>query len=531
MTTLVGTGRLMRFVVRRDRLRLVVWVVGMVTVVAVSAQSLDRVYATRQAVESYVRLFGDNPALVAFAGPGYGFDDPNVGVILVNETQLWGMVAMALMSVFLVIRHTRAEEDSERAELLRAAVVGRHAPTAAAVVVIAVAETIVGLLAAVSFVAIGYPVVGSIALAASYTAVGLVFVGVAVVVAQLVGSARAALGLASLVLVVAFVVRAVGDIGHNALVWVSPIGWAQAVRAYADEQWWVFALCAVVAVGLVASAFALASRRDVGAGLVPPRPGSTTAAARLSGPVGLVVRLERATVAAWVLGMALMGLVYGSIADDVESMLVDNPQLADYFARLEGADITDVYFATTARMLALVVGGLAVAATLAAHREERSGRVEALLAAAVDRRRWLGAHLGVAAFACVLAVLAGGAGAGLSAALVLDEPSRVGQQVVAALATLPAVFVVLGVAALGVGVAPRMAGAAWGVLAFVAVVGFLGEALDLPHWLIDVSPFEQLPAVPAESFGGAAPGVLSAVAVVLVLLSLWGVHRRDVGVH
>ena len=40
-------------------------------------------------------------------------------------------VLVALMSIFLVNRHTRAEEDVERAELVRSSVIGRHAPTAA----------------------------------------------------------------------------------------------------------------------------------------------------------------------------------------------------------------------------------------------------------------------------------------------------------------------------------------------------------------------------------------------------------------
>lgn len=531
MSTLTGVGRLVQFTLRRDRLRLALWVLGFVVVVALSARSLAQLYDTQESIDSYVRLFGDNPALVAFAGPGYGFDHPNIGVILVNEVQLWGMVGMALMSVFLVVRHTRAEEDSERAELLRSGVVGRHAAAAAAVGVIALAESTVGVLAVLAFVALGYPVVGSLALGASIVAVGLVFIGVALVAAQLMGSARAALGLAALVLAIAFVVRAVGDISDSALVWASPIGWAQGVRAYATERWWLLGLCAAVALAAVLGAFALAARRDLGAGLVAVRPGRATAPARLGSPLGLVLRLERVTVLIWLVVMLVLGLVYGSIADDIESMLADNPQLAEYFARLEGASVTEVYFATTARLLGLVVGGLAVAATLAALREERAGRVEPLLAAAVDRRRWFGAHLAVAAGACMVALAAGGLGTGVSAAVVLDDPSAVLRLVGAALATLPAVLVLLGVTAAAVGLVPRAAMGAWAVLVFVAVVGFLGAALNLPAWLIDMSPFERLPAVPAESFSGAAPIVIGAMAAVLVGLSLWGIRHRDIAAH
>ena len=135
-TTLTGVGRLIRFVLRRDRIRLSVWLVGLGAFIVISAASLPPVYPDQAAIDTYVRLFGDNPALIAFAGPGYGFDDPNIGVILVNETQLWGCIGVALMSIFLLNRHTRAEEDDERTDLLRSNVVGRHAPSAAAVAVV-----------------------------------------------------------------------------------------------------------------------------------------------------------------------------------------------------------------------------------------------------------------------------------------------------------------------------------------------------------------------------------------------------------
>jgi hypothetical protein len=128
MTTLTGVGRLIRFILRRDRVRLTVWIVAISGMTLASAGSLPSIYPDQAAVESYVALFGNNPALIAFAGPGYRFENPDLGLVLINETQLNGIIALALMSIFLVNRHTRAEEESERAELVRSNVVGRHAP-------------------------------------------------------------------------------------------------------------------------------------------------------------------------------------------------------------------------------------------------------------------------------------------------------------------------------------------------------------------------------------------------------------------
>jgi ABC-2 type transport system permease protein len=367
--SLTGLGRLVRLVLRRDRVRLTVWVVAIIGVVVVSAAGLIGLYPDQESIDAYVRLFGDNPALVTFAGPGHGFDDPNLGVVLVNETQLWGSVAIALMGIFLLNRHTRAEEESERAELVLSGVVGAHAPTAAATAVVATAQVLIGVACAVAFVLLDYPVAGSVALAASMTAVGLVFVGVTAVAAQVFGTGRATLGVSSALLALAFVVRAAGDVGGNLLTWASPIGWAQAVRAFADERWWTLALCLVTAAGLTITAFALAARRDLGAGMLPTRAGPAGAPAWVGHPVGLAFRLQRTALVGWLVGLFLTGLVYGSIADDVDTMVEDNPQLADVFARLEGG-LTDSYLATSLTMLSLLAGGFAVSSVLALRSEE-----------------------------------------------------------------------------------------------------------------------------------------------------------------
>ena len=55
-----------------------------------------------------------------------------------SAAQVWGksaMLGVALMAVFLVVRHTRAEEDAGRVELLGSTVVSPHAVITAAVAV------------------------------------------------------------------------------------------------------------------------------------------------------------------------------------------------------------------------------------------------------------------------------------------------------------------------------------------------------------------------------------------------------------
>lgn len=531
MSTLTGTGRLVLLVLRRDRLRLALWTAAIVGLAIAQAASLHSVYPDQAAIQSYVDLFGDNAALIAFAGPGYGFEDPNLGVVLVNELQVFGAIAFALMSIFLVNRHTRAEEDSERADLVRSAVVGRHAPTTAAVAVVAGANVAIGALCAVAFAALDYPLVGSVALAASMAAVGLVFAGLTAVAAQIGSSGRATFGWASALLGAAFVVRAIGDIGDSGLSWLSPIGWGQAVRAFADERWWTLALCLGVAVALVVVAFRLSTQRDLGSGLRAQRAGPAAGGRLLRSPFGLALRLQRGALLGWAIGLLLTGIAFGSLGEDVDRMFEENPALADFYAQLAGASLTDSFMATSLTMMALIAGGFAVSSALQLRGEEAAGRVESILATGVSRMRWALSHLAVSVGGTLVVIAAGGLGAGVSYAVVSGDVAQVPRLAGAALVSAPGVLVLVGVAALLLGLAPRAAQAAWAALAAMFVVSFLGEVLRLPGWVRGLSPLEHLPSVPAEPLTSAPLLGVAGVAVALVVVGLWGLRRRDLQLH
>ena len=527
MTSLTGLSRLVRLVLRRDRVRLPVWIVALSAFVIISAASLPPLYPDQESIDDYARLFGDNPALIAFAGPGYGFDAPNLGVILVNETQLFAFIGVALMSIFLVNRHTRAEEDAERTEVLRSSVVGRPAPTAAAVAVVSAANVVVAVACTVAFVALGYGATGSVALGGSIAVVGLVFTGVTAVAAQATSGGRSTLGLASAVLGATFVLRAVGDIGDNVLRWLSPLGWAQGVRAFADERWWTLAVGSVSAALLVVAAFWLATHRDLGSGLLPQRPGPGRAARWVTRPLGLAVRLQAGSVIGWTTGLFLIGLVYGSIGEDVEEMIEENPTYADFLAQAQGASLTDSFFATSMSMLALLAGGAAISSALRLRTEEGVGRSEPILSAPISRASWVASHLTVAVVGTTIVLAGGGLGIGLSYAVVVSDAGQIPRMVGAALVTAPAVLVLVGVTIALFGLVPRHALFAWAGLAVAVAVDLFGELLQLPEWSRRISPLQHVPALPAEDLRILPLAILLLLAAALVAVGMRGFRSRD----
>jgi ABC-2 type transport system permease protein len=528
MEAFTGTTALVRFALRRDRVRLLVWIGGITALVLVSAASIEGLYDTAAERQTYAELIQANAAMIVQSGPGFGLDDPSKGAILVNETMGWTVVAVGLMSTFLVARHTRSEEETGRAELVRAAAVGRDAAPLATLAVVGGANAAVGLVCALGLVAFGLPTAGAVAFGVAVGAAGGVFTGVALVAAQVAATARATVGLGTAAVVLSFILRAVGDVGDGRLSWLSPIGWAHRVRPFADERWAVAALAVLVGAALVLAANAVATRRDFGAGLLTERAGRERATAGLGTPYGLAWRLQRGSLLGWAIGLFVLGFFYGVVGDEAEELLADNPDLRDFFAQIEGASLTDMFLATALLMMALLVCGFAVASVLRLRGEETAGRAEPVLATATSRWAWAAGHLSVAVLGSALVVAIAGVGVGAGYALATGDPADVARLTGAALVNVPAVLVVVGLAVALVGLVPRAAGAAWAALAVVVVVGILGDLLRLPDWVRVVSPFEHVPGLPAAQLALVPLVVLVLVAGALGAAGLVGLRRRDV---
>jgi ABC-2 type transport system permease protein len=526
MTELTGTATLTRFVARRDRVRAMVWVGGIVLLVVLTAASVKGLYPTQRDLDDAAAATHGNAAAIALNGPDQGLD--NVGGQVAFQVGAMGLVVVALMNLFLVSHDTRGEEEAGRLDLLRSMRVGRHANSAASLLVVTALNLAIGVLVALGLMGLDLPVTGSLVFGASYTVFGVMFAAITLVAAQVTENTRVVAGLTAAVLGVSYVLRAVGDVGSGTMSWLSPIGWAQKARPFAGERWWPLLVPLAAAVALVVVASVLASHRDIGAGLVSPRRGPSNAPAVLGTPLGLAVRLQRGTVIAWSVGLFVGGAAYGWVAKDIEDFVGDNQTLKDIIAAA-GGNLTDSYLATSLLMLSLIASGFTVSSALRLRSEEAALRAEPILAAGVGRVRWVASHLTIALGGTVLMLAAAGFGTGLAYALSVGDASQVPRLVGAALVYAPAIWVLGGVAGALFGLAPRFTLAAWAVVAMCFVVGLLDEVLDLPHWVRNVSPFEHTPQVPAASVSVVSLVVLVIIAAALTSAGLAGFRHRDVG--
>lgn len=533
---LAGTGILLRFALRRDRVTIPLWVAANALMVLSMPSAIRGLYGTPAERAELMLQMETNASLRAMIGPVFG---DSVGALTAWRIGGYAGILAAVMSLLVVLRHTRDEEESGRQELVSSGRVGRRAPLTAALLAAAVANTALALLITTGLA--GQGAAGALALGLGVAGTGMVFATTAAIVAQLTQSARLARGLTSAVLGMAFVLRAAGDFAttgdaspapgaggepaggeSSVLTWLSPLGWLAQLRAFASERWWVLLLFAAATALQAGIAYALAGRRDLGMSFLPTRPGP--ARGRVGTAGALAWRLQRGSVLGWSAGFFVAGAVCGGMADGAIRLVGDHDEAREIFRRMGGqADLTDSFLAAVVGMIGLVAALFAVSSVLRLSGEESSGRAEPVLAGAVGRLRWAAGHLLIAFGGSVLIMLMAGLG------LAAGHGGRLGPVLGACLVQVAGVWVIGGIAVLLHGVLPRGAVAAWGVAVTVLLIGWVGPVLDVPQLVLDLSPFGHLPRLPGGRMEWGPVGVLLALAALLVAGGLAGLRRRDIG--
>ena len=532
MSRFSGTTTLVGLNVRRDKIVLPACLLAFAGVAAGSAGATIGVYPDGASRVQGAELINSTPALVAMYGPIY--DVGSIGAISMFKLIGMGTAMVALFALLMVIRHTRADEELGRHELLAAGVLGRYAMLAAALVVVAASSVAIGVLTAAALIATGLPTVGSFAFGAAWAVTGLAFAGVGAVAAQLTASARAARGLAVGALGVVFLLRAAGDTagadGPTWLTWLSPLGWAQQIRPFAGDRWWVAALPLIFAAVTLIVATGLVRRRDLGAGMLPQRPGPRQAGVLLTGPLTLAWRLQRTALIGWLAAFALLGLVVGQILSSIDEML-GTPVARELILQLGGvAEVKDAFLGIELSFVAVFASAYGIASTLRLAGEESAGRGELVLSRPVGRLRWMVSHLSVALAGTAALMLVAGLSIGISHAIQVADAAVVGRDLTAAVVRLPAVWVLVGVTVALYGLARWAAPLAWGVLVATFLASELGPLVDLPAWVRDLSPFTHVPNLPGGELTMAPLLALLGVAAALIAFGLGAFRRRDLAV-
>ncbi|EMY34940.1 exporter of polyketide antibiotics [Arthrobacter crystallopoietes BAB-32] len=530
---------LLRVQARRDRVTLPIWILGLGLLGFAIASAVATQFGSEAERAAIIVVAAANPAFLFIRGLPDGTDP---GAFVFFQAYAFTAVLAGLMSTLLVVRHSRADEELGRAELVGSMPLRRSAPLLATLLLALAANLLLAAAVAGGYVLGGLDAAGSWITGLAVGAVGFFFTGVAALLAQAMPTGRAANGAAAALVGLAYLVRGIGDafgtpdasLLRAEPAWpsrLSPIGWGQRSRPFTDADPAPLLWLALLGLALCAAAVLVRERRDLGASLLADRPGRASAGPSGRSLAGLAWRLQRGTILGWAVGAAVLGTFSGALGPMLADAVAGNQALAQLIERLVPgiqANTVDVFVTALLGITGVLAAAAGVQAMLRLRAEEEEGRLEILLALPRSRARWFGTNLAIAALSVLAVALAGGLAAALSDTLAGDStPARRFWLLIAsALAHVPAALVIVGLAALAFAVLPRLSvPLGWGILAAALILGQFGDLLQLPGWIQDLSPFRHSSAMPVEDFA-AAPALTMAAAVVLLALGATLLLRR-----
>jgi ABC-2 type transport system permease protein len=524
---------------RRDRIVLPVWILGISFLGFAVAGAVATEFADEADRAAIISVAAVSPAFLFIRGLP---DGTGIGAVVFFQGYAFTAVLAGLMSAFLVIRHTRTDEELGRAELVGAAPIPRTASLMATLLLGAASNLVLALCVAAGFAAAGLPWRGALTAGAAVGAVGAFFVAVSAVIAQVMPSGRAANGAAAGLVGAAYFLRGIGDafgtpsadLTQVTSGWVSllsPIGWGQRSRPFSAADPVPLLVLLAAAGALAVAVLVVRSRRDVGASLLPERAGRERAGAGGGSFLGLAWRQQRPTLMGWCFFAALLGGIAGGLGPVVSDVIGGNESLRELILRLvpgSRTEIIDVFTSALLGISGVLAAAAGIQAVLRLRAEETEGRAEFLLATPRSRARWLGANLALAMGSVVVVAVVAGTAATIGLALSGMANSPAGLLVAAALAHSPAALVFVAATAVLFAAVPRLSiPLGWGALAGGLVLGQFGELLRLPFWLQDVSPFRHSAAMPVEPFDLSAALTMSAIALVSAGVAAYLLQRRD----
>ncbi|MFA9455440.1 ABC transporter permease [Halalkalibacter sp. AB-rgal2] len=517
-----------RFMVKRDRFRIPIWLFAITIFTVLTASSFSGLYQTEEERQAIAETML-NPAMTAMVGPGYGLDDYTEGAMLAHQMLLFSAVIVAIMSILLVARHTRSDEEEGRMELLRALPIGRLSITGATLTIYIFVHFLLAILMAIGLTALQIDHInwtGSLLYGVSLGVVGIFFVALTSVFAQITESTRGTIGLSFATLFFLYIIRAIGDVSIEWLSWLSPLNWILRTEVYVNNYWWPVLLLFIVSLFLIILSLYLNFIRDLGSGFLPTRKGSAHANSYLRNPLALSFRLQRTSIIIWAIGMFVIGLSYGSIFGDLESFIASNEMFAEMLTASD-ISLTEQFITMLMTVMSMIATVPALMIILKLRGEEKRNMTEGLFAYPISRINMIASYTILSVICSIVMLLLACVGLWLAQYFVMEEPLRLGILLPAIFVYMPAILVMVAISIFFIGVIPKMSSMIWCYLGYSFFVVYLGDLLQFPTWLNSLSPFGAVPNLPVEDMNWAVTFILCLIAIVLTTVGFTQYRSRD----
>lgn len=525
-----GTGMLTKLLLKQERFKIFMWILVLLVVTLAAASTYPDAFGDQASQQGYA-LIMENPAMKAMVGIGYEKEDMSVGAVFAIEMLLFSSIAVAVMNILIVSKSTRSDEEEGRAEVIRSLPVGRLSYLSAAILVMVISDTALAVLTGMGLHLLdgaNYDMASSFLYGAILGTTGFIFAAVSALFAQLSQTSRGTTGFSFAVLILAYIVRAIGDAGSETLSLFSPLGLILRAKVFAANDWRPVFVIVCIAFVLFAAAFYLNSVRDIGTGFLPEKEGKMHASPLLKTTLGLTLRLQRTNIISWTIGMCAISAAFGFVLKDLETYFADNEFVQDVMALNSAVSLSDQFLTLLIAIMTLISVIPSVITVMKLKGEEKRNRTEHFFSRAISRTRLMSSYTFLAVLVSIIIEIVIVISLWASSNAVLDQPIGFYDILTTAFVYLPAIWVMIGFTALLVGTVPKLTSLIWLYVVYCFVVLYLKETLELPQGFVHLSVFEQVPELLIEDMKFMPILVLCAIFMITAVCGLLGYNRRDI---
>ncbi|MDL2211347.1 tetronasin resistance protein [Erysipelotrichaceae bacterium OttesenSCG-928-M19] len=516
---------------KRDLKKIIIWIIALGLFSGGFVPAFEEIAQGQGLVGMYETM--QNPAMIAMVGTTPVTDSASytLAAMYTNEMLLFCALFAMIISALHVISHTRKEEDLGLSELVRSFRVGRHANSLAIVkeiVIINLVLTIfIGLLMS-SFQVVEIDLYGSIVFGASIGIAGIMGGLIALVMAQIMSTSAGATGLSLAFIGLLYFIRATTDISNPDLSIFNPVAWTYLTYPYLENDWLPVIFGLFFSILLFLGAVILEGNRDMQTGYLPERTGRAQAKKSLLSIPGLLLRINRGVIIAWLISFLIIGAAYGSIYGDMQSFLESNLLMEQMFTQADYT-IEESFTSVITMLMISMVAILPIVIVNKLYSEEVRGHFSQLYATKVSRAQIYWTMIVIALVVGLLAILLSACGLGFSALAVMEQKSTmtIGDFIIIGYNYLPLIIIFTGFSAFLLGIMPRLGKVVYLYLLYSAMLSYFSGILKLPDWFSYTSVNEWLPQLPIEQFNGWIFIIVSLLGLVLIIIGYYGYKNRD----
>lgn len=521
-------SKVMLFYLKRNQWSIVFWIAGLVILTLMIPQSFANLYPDKKALIPLFEMF-KNPAMQAMLGKS-NLGHINLATMFGYEMLMFTVILVGIMNILFVSKDSRGDEEEGRLALLTALPIGRHTLMLGTIIQQVFINFVLGAAISIGlrFTGVdGFTAEGAWLYGSLIAAAGFMMGMLTLFVAQFTTTHSQTTGVSISVLLVMYLMRAMGDVSASWLALSVPLGWVARSDVYSHNHWWPVIALLGTALILMIVALILNRQRDMEAGLLPRFKGHHHVSHVLKSPFGLQLRLQRTGMIVWAIGMLMLGLSYGSVFGDLENFFKDNPLLQRMLTG-KGDNYAEQFVPILMAIMGMVSTIPVLMALFKVQREMRLHHTEMVLALPVQRLRYVMSFVWIGFINSVLMISMAAIGMYIGAVSSMAKPIALSKLWTAGLVYIPAILIFAGLAVCVIGWLKKGSLVVYLYLAYSFLVVYLGQLLNVKPWLKKITPFGHVPRLPIAEMDWQVTCIMLIIAFVLFITGMIGFKSKDI---